>query len=52
MIDLAIAAAGGIMYLSGQYRLALILIALSIISGAGAVVMAIANPDWYSHKRS
>lgn len=52
MIDLGIAAVGGIMYLSGQYGLALALIVLSIISGAGAVLMALANPDWYSNKRS
>jgi hypothetical protein len=51
MIDLGIAALGGILYLSGQYGLALALIVLSIISGAGAVLMALANPDWYSNKR-
>jgi len=52
MIDVGIAAVGGILYLSGQYGLALALIVLSIISGAGAVLMALANPDWYSNKRS
>jgi len=52
MIDLGIAAAGGVMYLNGQYGLALTLIVLSIISGAGAVIMALVNPDWYSNKRS
>jgi hypothetical protein len=40
------------MYLNGQYGLALALIALSIISGAGAVLMALANPEWYSNRRS
>ncbi len=52
MIDLGIAALGGILYLSGQYGLALPLIVLSIISGAGAVLMALINPDWYSNRRS
>lgn len=52
MIDLGIAALGGVLYLSGQYGLALALIVLSIISGAGAVLMALANPDWYRDKRS
>ncbi len=52
MIDLGIATFGGIMYLSGQYSLALLLVLLAIISGAGAVLMALANPDWYRDKRS
>lgn len=52
MIDLSIAAVGGILYLAGQYGLALALIILSIISGAGAVLMALVNPNWYREKRS
>jgi hypothetical protein len=52
MIDLGIVVIIGIMYLAGLYGLALALIVLSIISGAGAVLMALANPDWYSNKRS
>jgi hypothetical protein len=52
MIDLGIAALGGILYLSGQYGLALALIVLAIISGAGAVLMAFVNPDWYRNRRS
>ncbi len=51
MIDVGIAIVGGIFYLTGQYGLALLLIVLAIISGAGAAVMAIANPDWYFKKR-
>jgi hypothetical protein len=38
-------------YFSGQYERALLLIVLSIISGAGAAVIAVANPDWYFAKR-
>ena len=41
MIDLGIAVVGGILYLAGLYGLALSLIILSIISGAGAVLMAL-----------
>jgi hypothetical protein len=52
MIDWGIAVAGGIMYLNGQYKLALVLIALAIISGAGAVLMSLINPEWYADKRS
>lgn len=52
MIDLGIAVVGGIFYFSGQYGLALLLIGLAIVSGAGAVLMAVANPDWYREKRS
>jgi hypothetical protein len=52
MIDLGIAALGGVLYLSGQYGFALALIVLAIISGAGAVLMALANPDWYRNRRS
>ena len=51
MISLAIAAAGGLMWFNGQYEKAFMLVVLSIISGLGAVVMALANPDWYQQKR-
>lgn len=47
-----IAVIGGVLYLAGLYGLALILIVLAIISGAGAVLMALVNPDWYRDKRS
>jgi hypothetical protein len=52
MIDVGLAVFGGILYLNGQYGLALALIVLAIISGAGAVVMALVNPSWYANKRS
>lgn len=51
MIDIGIAVLGGIFYFTGQYGLALILIVLAIISGAGAALMSIANPDWYVQKK-
>jgi hypothetical protein len=52
MIDLGIAAVGGFFYLTGQYTAALLLIVLAIISGAGAALLAIVNPDWYFEKRT
>lgn len=52
MIDLATAALAGVFYLTGNYGLTLLLIALAILSGAGAVVMALINPDWYFQKRA
>ena len=51
MIDLGIAVVGGFFYLTGQYGFALLLIVLAIISGAGAALMAIANPESYAQKR-
>jgi hypothetical protein len=51
MISLAIAATGGVMWLTGQYEKAFWFVVLSIISGLGAVVMSIANPDWYASRR-
>jgi hypothetical protein len=51
MIDVGIAVVGAIFYFTGQFGLALVLILLAIISGAGAVVRSIANPDWYFQKR-
>jgi hypothetical protein len=51
MIDMGIAVLGGFFYLTGQYGLALLLIVLAIISGAGAALMAIVNPDWYFKRR-
>jgi hypothetical protein len=51
MITPALVVACGAFYLFGQYERALLLIVLSIISGAGAAVMAVANPDWYFAKR-
>ena len=51
MIDVGIAVVGAIFYFTGQYGLALILILLAIISGVGAVLRSIANPDWYRQKR-
>jgi hypothetical protein len=52
MIDFVTAALAGVLYLAGNYGLALLLIALAILSGAGAVVMALINPDWYREKRA
>jgi hypothetical protein len=52
MLDVGIAVLGGILYLTGQYRLALLLVVLAIISGFGAVLMAIFNPGWYQTRRS
>jgi hypothetical protein len=52
MIDLGTAAVAGVFYLTGNYGLALLLIALAILSGAGAVVMALINPDWYRERRA
>jgi hypothetical protein len=51
MITLALIVACAAAYLYGQYERALLLIVLSIISGAGAAVMAVANPDWYFARR-
>jgi hypothetical protein len=51
MIDIGIAVLGGILYFSGQYGRALFLIVLAIISGVGAVVIALVNPDWHFQKR-
>lgn len=51
MIDVGTATIGGIFYLTGQYGLALLLIVLAIISGAGVAVLAIVNPNWYFKKR-
>jgi hypothetical protein len=51
MIDIGLVVIGGILYLAGQYGAALLLIVLAIISGAGAALMAVANPDWYVEKR-
>ena len=51
MIDIGIAVVGAIFYFNGQYGLALLLILLAIISGLGAVVRSIANPNWYIQKR-
>jgi hypothetical protein len=52
MISFAIAATGGMFWLTGHYEKAFWFVVLSIISGLGAVVMALANPDWYQQKRS
>jgi spore maturation protein SpmB len=52
MINISIAVLGGILYAAGWYGAALLLILLAIFSGAGAVVMAISNPDWYFAKRA
>jgi hypothetical protein len=41
MIDAGIAVVGGVFYLTGQYTLALLLIVLAIISGAGAASLLI-----------
>jgi hypothetical protein len=45
LIDMGIAVTGGIFYLSGRYNMALLLLVLAIISGAGAAIMSVANPD-------
>ena len=51
MIDVGVAVVGGVFYLTGQYTLALLLILLAIISGAGAAIIAVANPEGYRDKR-
>lgn len=51
MITMGIAVLAGIMYATGNYSSAFWLIVLAIISGAGAAVKAIANPDWYANQR-
>jgi hypothetical protein len=52
MISFAIAATGGMFWLTGHYEKAFWLVVLSIISGLGAVAMALVSPDWYQAKRS
>jgi hypothetical protein len=52
MISLAIAATGGMFWFTGHYERAFWFVVLSIISGLGAVVLALVNPDWYQAKRS
>jgi hypothetical protein len=52
MISLGVAITGGVLWLSGQYALAFWFVILSIISGLGAVVKAIANPHWYAEGRA
>jgi len=51
MIDMGLVLVGAILYFTGQYGLALILIALAIISGLGAVIRSLVNPDWYYQQR-
>jgi hypothetical protein len=51
MINIGIAVTGGIFYLTGRYNMALLLLVLAIISGAGAAIMSVVNPDWYFQKR-
>jgi hypothetical protein len=51
VIDFGLAAIGGVLYFLGLYNFALLLIALAIVSGAGAIVKSIANPDWYAQQR-
>lgn len=51
MISFAIAATGGMFWLTGHYEKAFWFVVLSIISGLGAVVMALVNPSWYQQKR-
>jgi len=51
MIDIGIAVTGGIFYLTGRYNMALLLLVLAIISGAGAAFMSVVNPDWYFQRR-
>jgi hypothetical protein len=52
MLDLGTAVLAVVFYLTGNYGWALPVIALSIVSGVGVVVMALINPDWYSHRRA
>jgi hypothetical protein len=52
MLDLGTVLLAGLFYLMGWYGLSLIVIALSIVSGAGAVVRAIADPHSYQNKRA
>jgi hypothetical protein len=52
MISWAIAATGGMFWLTGHYEKAFWFVVLSVISGLGAVVMALVNPDWYQRKRA
>jgi hypothetical protein len=51
MIYLGFIISTGWAYFKGSYDWTLLLVMLSIISGVGAVVMAIAKPDWYFNKR-
>ena len=51
MIDLGLALIGAVLYFTGLYGFALILIGLAIISGVGAVIKSIVNPDWYYQQR-
>lgn len=51
MIDIGIAVSGGIFYLTGRYNMALLLLVLAIISGTGASILSVVNPDWYFQKR-
>src|SRR5262249_44088332 len=51
MIDIGIAVTGGIFYLTGRYNMALLLLVLAMISGAGAAIMSVVNPDWYFQRR-
>jgi hypothetical protein len=51
MIDIGIAVTGGVFYLTGRYNMALLLLVLAIISGAGATIMSVVNPDWYFQRR-
>lgn len=52
MVDVGLAVVGGILYLTGLYGLALVLIALAIVSGAGAAIKSVLNPGWYNEKRA
>jgi hypothetical protein len=52
MISLGVAIIGGVLWLAGQYVLAFWFVVFAITSGLGAVVKAIANPDWYAEGRS
>jgi hypothetical protein len=52
MIDGGLIFAGVALYLFGNYTIAFWLIVLSIISGAGAAIKAVANPGWYLENRA
>jgi hypothetical protein len=52
MLDLGVVVFAGFFYLIGSYGLSLLVIGLAIVSGAGAVVMAIADPHSYQSKRA
>jgi hypothetical protein len=51
MIDMGIAVAGVIFYFTGRYNMALLPLVLAIISGAGAAIVSVRNPDWYFRRR-